>query len=209
VVIDGVEGCGKTTQVGLLADYLKLQGRQVVLTHEPGGTPVGAHLRTLLLQLDVDISPSTETFLFCTDRAEHVRTVVAPALAAGQWVVSDRFSSATFAYQVWAGGTEEEVFAPLDEMAREPLARVAGRADAYPDLTIILDMEPAVGLRRKMTSDQALDRIERKGETYHCRVREGFLEYARRGGDRAVVLSGESSPGELHERILAALELTS
>jgi dTMP kinase len=207
VVIDGVEGCGKTTQVGLLADYLKNQGERVLLTHEPGGTRIGAHLRSLLLNSNWDIAPTTEAYLFCTDRAEHVRSTVVPALESGSWVVSDRFSSATFAYQVWAGGVDEEVFNPLDEVARRPLARLSEREDAYPDSTIILDVDPAVGMKRKMNSDQALDRIERKGVAYHRRVREGFLEYARRRGEGAVVIPGDKSPEQLHQEILRALGL--
>jgi dTMP kinase len=123
-------------------------------------------------------------------------------------VVCDRFSSATFAYQVWAGQVEADTFAALDGAAREPLSRIPGRTEAYPDLTLLLDVDPVLGFQRKaLEADARLDRIESKGEAFHARVRQGFLEYARRLGDRAVVLPGDLEVPDLQERIWELLGL--
>lgn len=209
IVLDGVEGCGKTTQARLLADRLQQQGIPHLLTHEPGGTPLGRRLRHLLLEDAAEMTPLTETFLFCADRAEHVATVIVPALLAGRWVICDRFSSSTFAYQVWAGEVDQAAFLVMDAIAREPLKQVPGQqtSQGQPDLTIILDLEPAAGRARKAAPDSPPDKIEQRPAEYHQRVREGFLRYARSLAGAAAVVPADRDSAAVLAEILTHLGL--
>ena len=211
IVLDGVEGCGKSTQSRLLADWLAAHGTPALLTHEPGATPVGAALRHLLLQGEAEMTPLTETFLFCADRAEHVSTVIVPALLAGSWVICDRFSAATFAYQVWAGLLPAETFYALDGAARSGLAQVPGReaSTCQPDLPLILALDPAVGSARQAAAAAAApDNFERRPAAYHQKVRAGFLKYAQHLGASAIVLDADQPAAELHQHLLLALGLS-
>lgn len=208
IVLDGVEGCGKTTQARLLAEWLEEQGTPALLTHEPGGTPVGEELRRVLLESQAEMTPLTEAYLFCADRAEHVNRVIVPALLEGKWVICDRFSAATFAYQVWAGGVEQAAFLAIDETARAGLKTVPGPETerGRPDLTVILDLEPGEGMARK-AGDGRADRIERRGVDYHRRVREGFLRYGKHVGGPVAIICAEAEPEAVREEILVALGL--
>ena len=207
IVLDGVEGCGKSTQARLLAAWLEAHGTPALLTHEPGAAPVGGALRHLLLQSEAQMTPLTETFLFCADRAEHVSTVIVPALLDGRWVICDRFSAATFAYQVWAGGVEPAAFLSLDETARAALKSVPGpqTSRGLPDRTLLLDLDPAAGLARK--SADAADKIEQRPAAYHLRVRAGFLRYAEQCGGPVTLLNAAASPEEIFAQILLILGL--
>ncbi len=209
IVLDGVEGCGKTTQARLLAERLQQQDIPHLLTHEPGGTPLGRRLRHLLLEEEAEMTPLTEAFLFCADRAEHVATVIVPALLAGRWVICDRFSSSTFAYQVWAGEVDPAHFRAMDAIAREPLKQVPGEqtGQGQPDLTVILDLDPAAGRARKMTPGSPPDKIERRSAEYHHRVREGFLCYARDLAGAAAVIPADRDPTTVLGEILVHLGL--
>lgn len=193
IVLDGVEGCGKSTQARLLTDGLIEQGVPVVLTHEPGGTAIGEAVRALLLDTAYDgMHELTETFLFCAARAQHVLETIRPALEAGKIVACDRFASSTYVYQGYAGGIGPTTVTALNDLATGGL---------QPDLVIILDLDPEVGRRRKRGYRE--DRIERKPLDFHQAVRDGFLDYAARLGDRAVVLDADLAPAALAERILA------
>ena len=184
IVFDGVEGCGKSTQARLLGEALEAQGVPVLLTLEPGGTAIGEAIRHCLLNPAFDeMHELTETFLFCADRAQHVLEVIRPALEAGRTVISDRFASSTMVYQGLAGGVGAETVEVLNWYATRGL---------QPDLLIVLDLDPIVGLRRKR-GDLA-DRIERKSLDFHRRVREGFIEYAQKQGPRAVVVDADRDP---------------
>ena len=198
IVLDGPEGCGKSTQVQLLARCLQDIGEEVVVTHEPGGTPAGEDIRRILLEADLNMSALTEALLFCASRAQHMQDVIMPALQAGKVVVCDRFSASTAAYQGYAGGLGLELFEQLDDVA------TGGR---QPDMTVILDLDPAVGRGRKQAAGTTPDRMERKDDLYHQRVREGFLEYARRLGERAVAVDADRSVEEVHQQILQILGL--
>ncbi len=201
IVLDGVEGCGKSTQAKLLAQHLRQRGESVVVTYEPGGTAIGEAIRSILLDSSLQMTALTEAFLFCASRAQHMQEVIEPALQAGKIVVCDRFSSATAAYQCYAGGISLQSFKQLDELA------TGGRC---PDKTIILDIDPAKGRKRKQAGTQPEpDRIERKGDDYHRRVRAGFLEYARQLGSRAAVVSADGSPQQIHQAILEVLGINS
>lgn len=199
IVLDGVEGCGKTTQVQLLAESLQKRGEEVVVTYEPGGTAAGEAIRSILLDSDLNMDVLTEALLFCASRAQHLQEVILPALEEDKVVVCDRFSAATAAYQGYAGELGMDLFLKLDEIT------TSGR---QPDMTIILDLDPAVGRSRQQQATQSEpDRIERRAESYHQRVRQGFLTYARRLGDRAIVIPADRSVQEVHRAVLDALDL--
>ena len=192
IVLDGADGCGKTTQAKLLAEALQRRGVEAILTHEPGGTPAGERIRDVLLSPATgDLNPLTEALLFCADRAQHVLEVVRPALEAGQIVISDRYSSSTTVYQGHAGGVGAETVETLNRIATHGL---------QPDLLIVLDLDPMVGLRRKR-GDLA-DRIERKSLDFHRRVREGFIAYAESLGPRAVVLDADRDQVAIAHNVL-------
>jgi len=184
IVFDGVEGCGKSTQARLLAEALEKEGYSVVLTLEPGGTAIGEAIRHCLLNpAFAEMHELTEAFLFCADRAQHVLQVIRPALEAGHIVISDRYASSTIVYQGLAGGLDPQMLETLNNIATGGL---------QPDLLIILDLDPLVGLRRKR--GELPDRFEQKSLDFHLRVREGFLEYARSMGTRAVIVDADRAP---------------
>jgi len=202
VVFDGVEGCGKSTQLARVAEALRAEGLDPLLTHEPGGTPIGEAIRALLLSPDhPEMDPLTEAFLFCASRAQHVREVIAPALEDGRAVLCDRFDAATWAYQGHAGmigvGLVERVNADAT-------------GGLEPDLTVILDLDPAEGLLRKF-GEKALsetpDRIESNALAFHELVREGFLLYAERHADRCAVVDAGRTADEVFAEIAALLDL--
>ncbi len=199
IVLDGVEGAGKSTQLARLAEALRAAGEDVLATVEPGGTPVGEAIRALLLSPDYPrMTPLTEVFLFCASRAQHVAEVIRPALAAGRLVLCDRFSAATFAYQGHAGEVGEEPVLALDEAATGGLA---------PDMTIILDLPPEEGLRRKFGDGPRgdADRIERNEPEFHRRVRAGFQAYARRYPERTTIIDASGGEDEVFATICRAL----
>jgi dTMP kinase len=192
IVFDGVEGCGKSTQARLLAEALEAQGQHVVLTLEPGGTAVGEAIRHCLLNPAFEeMHELTEAFLFCADRAQHVLEVIRPALEAGSTVISDRYASSTMVYQGFAGGIGPEAIEVLTWYATRGL---------QPDLLIVLDLDPLVGLRRKR--GEMADRIERKSLDFHRRVREGFVQYAESLGQRAVVIDADRDPAAVTKDVL-------
>jgi dTMP kinase len=177
VAFEGGEGGGKSTQVRLLAEWLAAQGHQVVTTHEPGGTPVGIRLRALLLDRDTTgLSPRAEALLYAADRAAHVDAVVLPALARGAVVVTDRYIDSSVAYQGAGRVLPAVEIRELSDWATDGL---------LPELTVLLDIDPAIGLHR---FDAPADRIESESLEFHRRVREGFLEIAKRRPERYLVV---------------------
>ena len=198
IVLDGVEGAGKSTQIARLAQTLREMGEDVLVTLEPGGTPVGSVIRQILLSPEHEITPLTEIFLFCASRAQHCDEVIRPALEAGRLVLCDRFSAATFAYQGHAGEAGEELVVRLDAEATRGLV---------PDMTVILDLPPEEGMRRKFSRDgaDAADRIERNALAYHQRVREGFHRYAQRYPERTAIVDASGSEDEVFTRICEVL----
>jgi dTMP kinase len=190
IAFEGGEGAGKTTQARLLAIWLREQGYDVVATHEPGATKVGMRLRALLLDTaHAGLSPRAETLMYAADRAEHVESVIAPALERGAVVVTDRFVDSSIAYQ--GRGRDQEV------------AHVAGlnhwaTGGLQPDLTILLDLPPAAGLGRRTPS---ADRLEAEPAEFHQRVREGFLTQATAEPHRYLVLDATRPPDELSREI--------
>jgi dTMP kinase len=191
VVFEGGEGAGKSTQVQRLAALLEAQGHEVVVTREPGATPVGTKIRALLLDPATRLSPRAEALLYAADRAQHVATVVQPALDRGAVVISDRYVDSSLAYQGAGRALDHEEVAELSRWATGGLR---------PDVTLLLDVDPAVGLARATGSP---DRIEQESLEFHQAVRSGFLALAAADPDRYLVVSATRSPDEVHAALVA------
>ena len=198
ITLEGGEGAGKSTQARRLAERLIARGQQVVVTREPGGSPGAETIRELLVTGQTDRwSPITETLLMYAARRDHIERTVAPALAAGDWVVSDRFADSTRAYQGAGGGAPASLIQTLER-------HVLG--ETRPDLTLILDLPVDVGLARTMARNHAETRFEAKGEAFHQRLREGFLAIARVEADRCVVIDAAVPVDQVEAAIWAAME---
>jgi dTMP kinase len=186
IAFEGGEGAGKTTQARLLAIWLREQGYDVLATQEPGATKVGMRLRALLLDTShAGMSPRAETLMYAADRAEHVQSVIAPALERGTVVVTDRYVDSSIAYQGRGRNQPVSEVAALNEWAT---------GGVQPDLTILLDLPPAAGLSRRAAS---ADRLEAEPAEFHERVREGFLAQAAAAPERYLVLDATRPPGEI------------
>ncbi|HUE38067.1 MAG TPA: dTMP kinase [Candidatus Binatia bacterium] len=195
ITIEGIEGSGKTTQVRLLAAALEKDGRRVRLTREPGGTKLGADIRELLLHSSTPVGRLAELYLILADRAEHVDTVIVPALGAGEIVLCDRFSDSTLAYQAY--GRE----LPLDAVRS---AEAAARQGVLPDLTFVLDCPVAIGLARTLRrrGEAAVDRFEGEPPDFHEKIRQGFLALARESPQRIRVIDSTRPAEPVHGEIL-------
>ena len=200
----GIEGCGKTTQVQLLARLLGERHIPHLVTREPGGTRVGQLIRRMLLDpAHTEMEALTELLLYAADRAQHTAEVIRPALAAGQWIVCDRFADATTAYQGYGRGQDLGLIQQLNRLATQGL---------WPQLTVLVDCPVELGLERawrRVLNTEAQnreDRFERQDHVFHQRVREGYLELAAQNPERFKVLDGTLDPECLHEMIVALLE---
>lgn len=198
VTFEGGEGCGKSTQVKRLAEHLRSKGVEVVLTREPGGTRLAELIRGLLKDEREDPPcDRSELLLFLAARAQLVRNVIVPALDSGKWVLSDRFSDSTFAYQGYGRGL------PLDSLR---LMNCFACEGLKPDLTLLLDVRPDVAAarmrRREAATNTSADRIELAGDGFHSRLRAGFLELAKAEPDRMKVIDANGSPDEVWAQIL-------
>ena len=191
ITLDGGDGCGKSTQIRLLAEKLQSQGHEVVCCRDPGSTPLGDAVRSILLnRQELHIADITEVFLFSAARSQLVREVIRPALEAKKIVLSDRFLLSTFVYQCYAGGVPAEV---LESISTETVG------ETLPDLGIVLDIPYEAAVQR-VGHRSAPDRMERKGEEYHRRVREGFVKYAAQS-DRYIVIDATPPSGEVADAI--------
>ena len=197
ISFEGGEGAGKTTQIRRLAERLAPHVREVVLTREPGGSPGAEVLRDLLVRGDTDRwSPVSETLILYAAREDHLERLIRPALARGAWVLSDRFADSTRAYQGAGGGASAAFIAALEEA-------VVG--EAHPDLTLILDLRVDEGLARSAARGGGEERFERKGQAFHERLRQGFLEIARAEPRRCVVVDAIAPPDEVAAQIWSAV----
>jgi len=194
VALEGGEGAGKSTQLVLLEAWLRGRGHEVVVTREPGATPAGSRIRQLLLDPTATLSPRAEAMLYAADRAQHVAQVVRPALERGAVVLTDRYVDSSLAYQ-GAGR----------ELARDEVARLSRWATEglKPDLVVLLDVDPVLGLRRAGDSP---DRIEAESLDFHRRVREGFLELAGQDHHRYLVVAADAPVEQVHEAVRARLQ---
>jgi len=194
VCLEGGEGAGKSTQSRLLREALTAEGYGVVLTFEPGDTPVGKELRRIVLSPETGVlADKTEALLYAADKAEHVETLVLPALGRGEVVITDRYVDSTLAYQ-GAGRS-------LDVAEVEQVARWA-TGDLRPHLTVVLDLEPAAGLGRF----EGRDRIEGESLEFHRRVRAAFAAMAQADPEHYLVLDARAPVAEIHEQIRARLQ---
>lgn len=200
ITFEGGEGSGKSTQARMACERLRQGGRQVVLTREPGGAPGAEAIRNLLVCGEPDRwSPLAEALLFAAARDEHLRTTIRPALASGAVVVSDRFADSTRAYQGAAGGVGADAIEFLEN-------RVVG--PTQPDLTIILDIDPAAGMARAAARAGGEDRFEKKPARFHAALRDAFLAIARQDPDRCVVVGADRQVGPVAEDVWSAIERT-
>ncbi len=182
ISFEGIDGSGKSTQARMLADRLRAAGRDAVLTREPGGSKGAEEIRALVLQGDPDRwSPETELLLFTAARRDHVEKTIRPALEAGRTVICDRFADSTRLYQ---GSSRGDLRGVVDQLHRLMIG-------LEPDLTIIIDMDPAKGLARALSRQTADERFEGFGEDLQQKMRAGFLDLAREFPDRCVVIDGD------------------
>lgn len=194
VVFEGGDGVGKSTQVQRLVAWLASQGRDVVRTHEPGGSPIGADVRRLLLSTsEHPPSPRAEALLYAAERAEHVASVVRPALQRGAVVVSDRYLDSSVAYQGVGRGLGAQRIEDLSRWATDYLR---------PDLTVLLDLAPDQALRR---STDPADRLEQEPMGFHAQVRQAFLDLAARDRQHYLVLDAAADPDEVHRQVRDAV----
>ncbi len=204
VTFEGVEGAGKTTQLERAAAFFREKGFDVVAAREPGGTAVGEQVRRILLSREnAAMAPLAELLLYLAARAQLVAEVVAPALAAGKFVLLDRYVHSTLAYQGYGLGVDLGGASPEDNIGKlRELCRVAVGA-AWPDVVIVLDVEPEEGFAR--LAGEARDRIEARDLAYHRRVREGFLTLARREPEAVVTVDGSPAAAAVFAAVKRAL----
>ena len=195
ITFEGIDGSGKSTQLRLLADFLKSNGCEVLLTREPGGTPVGNRLRSALLDAQEEVDPLTELLVFAADRAQHVRRVLRPAVEAGQVIFSDRYADATVAYQGAGRGFSPELINEIVELATEGLK---------PDLTVLFDLsveDSTARTRRRLNGKQKGDRLDAEADDFHLRVREAYLAIANAEPERVKIVETNRPVEETHEHV--------
>lgn len=193
ITVEGIDGAGKSSHIEWLREYLTAAGHAVVVTREPGGTPLGESLRTLLL--NEPMSPETEMMLMFAARAEHLSSVIRPALEMGAWVISDRFSDATYAYQVGGRGVPEQKFAALESWVQEGL---------QPDRTLLFDVSVATAQAR-LHDTRILDRFEREASDFHQRVRDAYHQRATQYPERIRLVASDVPMDDVRAQILIAL----
>lgn len=200
IVFEGVEGCGKTSQMQLCADWLESLGIPVILTREPGGTELGVHLRRLLLEKHEKqpVAEVTELLLYAADRAQHVAQELLPNLAAGKYILCDRYVESTIAYQGYGRGLDMNLIHQLNQIATGGLNS---------DLTIWLDVDVEIGFARKCQDALGLDRIEQETIAFHRRVQQGYAELAAASPLRMVRVDGTLSKENVHKNIQEILRL--
>lgn len=204
ITLEGGEGCGKSTQIKLLAQYLQTKNIDVVLTKEPGSTEEGKILRQLLVTGDKDkFDAIIECLLYYADRRCNLTKVVWPAIKEGKWVISDRYADSTEAYQYY--GYDKRV----DFQTLQSLYKIVA-GDFKPDLTIILDIDPEVGMRRSFAKAENMAvkelRFESRQMDFHRNLRHGFLEIAKRDPERCVVVDADTDIETLHKQIVKIVE---
>jgi dTMP kinase len=195
IAFEGVEGSGKGTQIRMAKEYLEAEGVDVLVTREPGGTIVGEKLRELLLDHDTGVVEArTEALLFAASRSQHVTSVIRPALAEGKVVICDRYIDSSLAYQGSARGVGEQDVLTLNVWATQGL---------FPDLTILLHLEPEAGLLRSLEEP---DRIEVEGGEFHAKVADAYLKIAEEHPERFIVIDADDTPERVHQQVVEALK---
>ena len=193
VTFEGGDASGKTTQIGLLADWLKNQGRTVLVTREPGGSDLGNELRDIVLHRRGFIAPRAEALIYAADRAHHIHEVVRPALERGEVVLQDRYLDSSVAYQGAGRVLDPGEVKEVSLWATEGL---------MPDVTVLLDVPADIGLTRQASEERAYDRLEAEALEFHERVRDSYLAIAQENPDRVVVIDGTAAIDEVHRAVL-------
>ena len=201
ITFEGIDGCGKSTHIARLARHLASLGVPHIITFEPGGTSFGAQVRSLVLsQETAGLGAVAELMLYAADRAEHVRTVIGPALGEGRLVLCDRFTDSSVAFQGYGRGLDLNLIAELNNIATGGLE---------PDLTILLDLDPAVAASRLESriagtaKKGGADRFDREGRDFHCRVREGYLRLVQAQPGRIRLIDSTGEPDTVQDRVLS------
>jgi dTMP kinase len=195
ITFEGIDGCGKSTQLRLLAAELRTRQLEVLTTREPGGTTLGQRLRAALLDVDEQVDPLAELLVFAADRAQHVRTVLRPALALDKIILSDRYADATVAYQGAGRGFTPELIKEIVSLATDSLR---------PDLTLLFDLtvpESAVRTRRRLAAKRS-DRLDIEDVEFHERVRNAYLGIAKANPDRVRVINARGSVEQTHNLVM-------
>jgi dTMP kinase len=196
ITFEGIDGSGKSTQLRLLGNFLRASGYDALLTREPGGTAIGLRLRAALLDALEEVDPLTELLVFAADRAQHVRRVVRPALAAGKVVFSDRYADATVAYQGAGRGFAPELISQIVQLATEGLK---------PDLTLLFDLSIEESTnrtaRRSLSKTSTRDRLDIENADFHSRVRDAYLQIALAEPERVKLIDTSGSVEQTQERV--------
>lgn len=190
ITFEGIDGAGKSSHVEWLAEHLRCQGRVVQVTREPGGTPLGERLRELLLNETMHLE--TETLLMFAARREHLASRIEPALARGEWVICDRFSDATWAYQGGGRGLDKSKFLALEHWVHEHL---------QPDLTLLFDLPLEVARERIVLASRVLDKFEQERADFHERVRQAYLERAHAHPGRMRVIQADNTLENIRKKL--------
>lgn len=193
ITFEGIDGCGKTTQIKLLKEYFESKGKTVLLTREPGAKGLGIKLREILLNYDGEVSPNCESFLFLADRAQHIDTIIKPAVERGEIVLCDRHTDSTVAYQGYGRGVDLDRINMLNDIATSGMK---------PDLTFVFDIDIETSMSR-VGNEQ--DRMESAGIEFFKRVRQGYLEIAKAEPNRVKLLDGTDSIENIHNQILGLI----
>ena len=196
ITLEGIDGAGKSTHLDWLADFFRKRGIKLRVTREPGGTELGEKLRSLLLDKNQAMHLETEAMLMFAARSEHIDKVIAPALAQGEWIICDRFTDATFAYQGSGRGADWARLKVLEQWVQ---------GDLQPDLTLLFDVAPEVG-RQRAGSIKAPDRFEQEKDDFFQRVRDGYLRRAREDASRMRVIDAAVSIEEIRRKLVEIVE---
>ena len=194
ITFEGADGCGKTTQIELIDKYLLSKGFETLLTREPGAKGLGTKLREILLHYDGEVSPNCESFLFLADRAQHIDCIIKPALKEGKIILCDRHTDSTVAYQGYGRGVNIEEIQKLNNMATSGLK---------PDLTIVFDVDIETSMSRVGKNK---DRMESSGIDFFNKVRQGYLEIAKKEPQRVKVIDSSDTIENIHKKVVELVE---
>ena len=194
ITFEGIDGCGKTTQINLLKNYLENNGYKVILTREPGAKGLGEKLREILLNYDGEVSSNCESFLFLADRAQHIDTIIKPAIQNGVIVLCDRHTDSTVAYQGYGRSLDLDQIKQLNNIATSGIK---------PDITFILDIDIETSLTR---IGKGRDRMENSGQKFFERVRNGYIEISKQEPERVKLLNGKDTIDNLNKQIIDSVQ---
>ncbi len=193
ITFEGIDGCGKTTQIKLLKDYFESIGRTVILTREPGAKGLGEKLREILLNYDGEVSSNCESFLFLADRAQHIDTIIKPAIERGEIVLCDRHTDSTIAYQGYGRGVNIEQIKMLNNIATNGIK---------PDLTFVFDIDITTSVKRV---GKEKDRMESAGLEFFEKVRKGYIEISKQEPNRIKLIDGSKTIEEISKEVLSII----